>query len=132
MPATNPDAENVGPAANSNNAARAALNLLAIAASEVAGRDAMFSTRSIFLVGQVGHVRIYATGAETVVHFADHLSVKGVIADPMATLTTAAAVPVLRDCAVIATDVVVLAFKVIRMTAGTIGYESGVLPVDYL
>lgn len=72
------------------------------------------------------------TRARTVVYFADHFSVKIVIADPVATLTTAAAVPVLRDCAVLAADVVTLAFKVIRMTAGTIGYESGVLPVDHL
>ena len=92
----------------------------------------MFRNRSIFLDGHHGRVRINVTRAGTVVYFADHFSVKVVIADPVATLTTAAAVPVLRDCAVLATDVVALAFKVIRMTAGTIRYESGVLPVDYL
>jgi hypothetical protein len=106
--------------------------LLAIAALEVADRDTIFRSRSIFLNGHHGRVRIIVTRAGTVVYFANHFSVKVVIANPMATLTAAAAVPVLRDCAILATDVVALAFKVIRMTAGTIGYESGVLPVDYL
>ena len=92
----------------------------------------MFRNRSIFLDGHHGCVRINVTRVGTVVYFADHFSVKFAIADPVATLATAAAVPVLRDCAVLAADVVALAFKVIRMTAGTIRYESGVLPVDYL
>ena len=43
----------------------------------------------------------------------------------MATLTTAAAVPILRDRAILATDVLILAFKVIRMTCSTIRLERG-------
>ena len=123
VPATNPDAENAGQAANSNNAARATLDLLAIVVSEVAARNVMFRTRSIFLDGHHGRVRIHVTRAGTVVYFADHCSVKVVIADPMATLTTAAAVPILRDRAILTTDVLVLAFKVIRMTSRTIRPE---------
>lgn len=95
MPATNPDAENAGKAANSNNAATAILNLLVIAASEVADRDAAVRNRSVCLDGHHGCGRINVTPVGTVVQFADHFSVEGVIADPMATLTTAAAVPVL-------------------------------------
>jgi hypothetical protein len=50
----------------------------------------------------------------------------------MATTTTAAAVPILRDRAVLTTDVVALAFKIIRMTSGTIRLEGRVAPVDGL
>ena len=52
------------------------------------------------------------------------------IRNPVATTITA--VPILRDRAVLATDVFALAFKIIRMTAGTIGLEGRVRPVDRL
>lgn len=48
----------------------------------------------------------------------------------MAATTTA--VPILRDRAILATDMVALAFKIVRMTAGTIGLEGRIGPVDLL
>ncbi len=50
----------------------------------------------------------------------------------MATPTTAAAVPILRDRAVLATDVPALAFKVIRMASSTIRLERRRAVVDCL
>jgi hypothetical protein len=50
----------------------------------------------------------------------------------MATSTAAATVPILRDRAILATDVVALAFEIIRMTACAIGLECRVAPIDGL
>ena len=72
-----------------------------------------------------GRVRVHVTSVGTVVRFDNHISVKTVVGDPMATLTTTAAVSILRDRAVLATDVFVLASKVIGMTSSTIWLERG-------
>lgn len=50
----------------------------------------------------------------------------------MAALTTAATVPILRDRAIFSTDVVALALKVIRMTAGTVRLVGSRRPVHHL
>lgn len=59
-----------------------------------------------------------------------HASIKCAVADPVA--ATATAVPVLRDRAARAPDVVTLAGKVICVTSGTVGRECRVGPVHGL
>ena len=58
------------------------------------------------------------------------VSLERTVADPVT--TTATAVPILRDGAVVTTDVVALAPEVIRMTCGAIGREGRMGPVHRL
>lgn len=123
---TKPVAGNAGRIANSNKTASAILEKPAIVSSEVAARNAPFRSRSDSPEGRHGRFCLQVTHAVTDLQFIAHVSVEFAVGDSMATLATATAVPVLRNCAVFTTDMIAFAFKVIRVTSCTVRLKCGV------